>query len=244
MARHLAIRMNILRYSKGKRDMLLFFFDVLWFSGGPLGFFLIIVPGGVGAVILQAHSSNTRAVRMKSLLLAYVLWLLGGFLGVHKFYLGRPIIGLLYFFTGGFLGIGWIIDFFTLPHQVRVANLLQQNEREQVSQTLQRELHAMKQRMHEFLEDDASGPPPIPPRRASWQEVVKPRLSDDDIMVSLLRAASKHNGRLSVTAGVMETGLPFKEVERVLKLMTDSGYVHMDNDLETGVIVYVFKEIF
>jgi hypothetical protein len=47
-----------------------------------------------------------------------------------------------------------------------------------------------------------------------------------------------------VTAGVMETGMPFADVERVLQMMVDSGYVYVDNDVETGVIMYVFKEIF
>jgi TM2 domain-containing membrane protein YozV len=52
---------------------------------------------------------------MQSLLLTYVLWLFGGLFGLHKFYLGRPFIGLLYFFTGGLFLVGWIVDFFTLP---------------------------------------------------------------------------------------------------------------------------------
>ena len=61
---------------------------------------------------------------MKSLLLAYFLWLVGGPLGLHKFYLGRPVMGLLYLFTGGLFFVGWAVDFFTLPRQVQVANLL------------------------------------------------------------------------------------------------------------------------
>ena len=52
---------------------------------------------------------------MKSVLLAYLLWFLGGPLGLYKFYLGRPGMGLLYVGTLGGLFIGWIADFFTLP---------------------------------------------------------------------------------------------------------------------------------
>ena len=63
-------------------------------------------------------------------------------------------------------------------------------------------------------------------------------------MLGLLRAAHKHGGRLSVTAGVMETGIAFAHIERVLNLMVESNYVYMDNDPATGVIGYVFKEIF
>jgi TM2 domain-containing membrane protein YozV len=57
---------------------------------------------------------------MKSI--GYVLWLFG-FLGVHRFYYGRPITGTIYFFTLGLLGIGWIIDLFLIPSMDRQADL-------------------------------------------------------------------------------------------------------------------------
>jgi TM2 domain-containing membrane protein YozV len=61
---------------------------------------------------------------MKSKLIAYLLWVFGGVFGFHKFYLGRIGMGLLYLCTGGILGIGWLIDFFTLSHQVDIYNAL------------------------------------------------------------------------------------------------------------------------
>ncbi|XP_013400308.1 uncharacterized protein LOC106166326 [Lingula anatina] len=45
-----------------------------------------------------------------------------GFLGLHHFYLRRFKWGLLYLFTFGIFGIGWIIDFFRLPSLVKEAN--------------------------------------------------------------------------------------------------------------------------
>ena len=54
----------------------------------------------------------------KNLLVAYILWLLLGIFGAHKFYLSRPLMGLLYFCTAGLFVIGWLIDLFTLPQQV------------------------------------------------------------------------------------------------------------------------------
>ncbi len=83
-----------------------------------------------------------------------------------------------------------------------------------------------------------------PTWRTSLQERIKPQRTDDELMLKLLRAAQKHQGRLSVTQGVLETGVPFAEVERVLQHMVKSSYVYMDNDPATGVIVYVFKELF
>lgn len=49
-----------------------------------------------------------------SLLIGYVLWLVG-ILGVHRFYYGKPISGTVYFFTLGLLGIGWLVDIFLMP---------------------------------------------------------------------------------------------------------------------------------
>ena len=62
-------------------------------------------------------------------------------------------------------------------------------------------------------------------------------------MLALLRAAQRQGGRLSVSEGVIDTGVSFADVERLLKTMVNTGYVYMDNDPATGVIVYVFKEM-
>ena len=49
-----------------------------------------------------------------SLFLGYLTWILG-FTGSHRFYFGKPITGTIWFFTGGLLGIGWLIDLFLIP---------------------------------------------------------------------------------------------------------------------------------
>ncbi|RDI40132.1 TM2 domain-containing protein [Falsibacillus pallidus] len=58
----------------------------------------------------------------KDLVIAYVLLIFLGSLGIHKFYLGKVGMGIAYIFTLGFLGIGCLIDLFTLPGQVRKYN--------------------------------------------------------------------------------------------------------------------------
>ncbi len=179
---------------------------------------------------------------MKSLLVAYLLWFVGGVLGLHKFYLGRPFIGLLYFFTGGLFLLGWLVDAFTLPRQVRVANLLAQNRTAAAGSELRHELDILKRGLYDVLES-------APEQRSSvvrqtLKKLVEPRLTEDDLMLALLRAAQHHRGRLSVTQAVMETGAPFGDVERALQAMVNAGYVYPDNDPTTGVVVYVFKEIF
>ncbi|EGC35266.1 hypothetical protein DICPUDRAFT_33672 [Dictyostelium purpureum] len=57
-----------------------------------------------------------------SLLVAYILWFFLGLLGIHRFYLGRTISGIVYLFTGGIFGIGWLVDIFLLPSLVRHYN--------------------------------------------------------------------------------------------------------------------------
>jgi TM2 domain-containing membrane protein YozV len=43
-----------------------------------------------------------------------VLTVLLGYLGAHRFYVGKVGTGIIYLFTAGLLGIGWIIDIFTV----------------------------------------------------------------------------------------------------------------------------------
>lgn len=70
----------------------------------------------------QTPPATTNGAGTKSVGVAYVLWFFLGVIGVHKFYLGKTGIGISYIFTLGWLGIGLIIDLFTLPSQVRKAN--------------------------------------------------------------------------------------------------------------------------
>ena len=53
---------------------------------------------------------------------AFLLHFFLGFFGIHRFYLGKPLTGILYLLTGGLLGVGWIYDLFTLNEQVDERN--------------------------------------------------------------------------------------------------------------------------
>ena len=61
---------------------------------------------------------------IKSKLTAYLLLFFLGLLGAHRFYLGKVGTGLIYLFTFGLLGFGWIYDLFTLGRQVDIYNLI------------------------------------------------------------------------------------------------------------------------
>ena len=64
---------------------------------------------------------------MKSVLVSYLLWILGGFgvLGLHRFYLGRWPTGIIWLLTGGVFFIGALVDLFLIPSMVQVENLSQ-----------------------------------------------------------------------------------------------------------------------
>lgn len=70
----------------------------------------------------QSTPTTAETAAPKSVGVAYVLWFFLGVIGVHQFYLGKVGRGVSYIFTLGWLGIGLLIDLFTLPGQVRKAN--------------------------------------------------------------------------------------------------------------------------
>ncbi|MGO6812223.1 TM2 domain-containing protein [Rhizobium ruizarguesonis] len=57
---------------------------------------------------------------------AFLLWLLCfvGVCGIHRFYVRRPMTGIIWLLTFGLLGIGQLFDLFFLGSMVRQANIL------------------------------------------------------------------------------------------------------------------------
>ena len=59
----------------------------------------------------------------KNLFVAYLLWFLLGWLGVHHFYLRRNRQAFVWWATlGGIFGLGWLRDVVRLPEYVDAAN--------------------------------------------------------------------------------------------------------------------------
>ena len=60
---------------------------------------------------------------MASLCVAYLLWAVGGWLGLHHLYLGRDRQALVWWcLPGGYFGLGWARDLWRMPEYVREAN--------------------------------------------------------------------------------------------------------------------------
>ncbi len=59
---------------------------------------------------VQVNYRYVPAGKPKQKWVAFILCLLFGVFGVHKFYEGKTVMGIVYIFTAGLFGIGWIID--------------------------------------------------------------------------------------------------------------------------------------
>ena len=53
---------------------------------------------------------------------AWVLLTFLGLLGIHRMYMGKWLIGIVYLLTGGIFGLGYLYDFWTLNDQISVIN--------------------------------------------------------------------------------------------------------------------------
>lgn len=67
-----------------------------------------------GAPVPRSHVHVTHeyipAASPKSRLAALLLAIFLGELGIHRFYVGKIGTGLIWLFTVGFFGIGWLVD--------------------------------------------------------------------------------------------------------------------------------------
>ena len=166
--------------------------------------------------------TNKGPYSRNSALLLWLAWIFG-FAGMHRIYLGKPISGILYFLTWGLFGVGQVFDLLRMNNLVDSANAKQL-----AGPSVRGYLHA--------------GSPSLVPSPS----IARPPRSVDPeelLRMKLLSAAAKHGNALSVTQGVMATGRTFGDVEAQLDQMAKSGYVGIDNDAETGAVIYTFREL-
>ncbi len=151
--------------------------------------------------------------------ISYIFWIVWffGLGGLHRLYNGKIATGLLWLFTWGLFGIGQFVDLFIIPSMV--------------------EEHDFKLRAK--LGVSASGVPLSQSSIAAT--VIQP--TKDKLMVKLVKAAEARGGKISVTQAVIDTEASFSEVEVVLKEMVKTGYVSVENDYLTGVVIYRFNEL-
>lgn len=93
----------------------------LWlFTGG-----LLLIGWIVDAFLIpsmDAKADRKFAAGKVDYSAAWLLQTFLGYLGLHRIYMGKWVTGILYFFTAGLVGIGWIYDFCTLNRQIDEIN--------------------------------------------------------------------------------------------------------------------------
>ena len=158
---------------------------------------------------------------MSNLGVSYLLWaacFFGPF-GLHRLYNGKIGTGLLWLFTFGLFGFGQLFDLVLLPNMVDEHNA-----------SLRGKLGLSPQGL------------PLSAIKGAIASTY-PKQTPQQLAVKLLKAAYTNNGKLSVTQGVMATSATFGEVEEAFTAMLKSGYVSIENDAVTGVVMYCFHEL-
>ena len=156
---------------------------------------------------------------MYSVFIAYLLWFFGGMgtFGLHRHYLGKHPTGFLWLFTGGLAFIGAAYDFFTIPQQVRDANL-----RTAIYNAGIRSLQGRGNQVELFP--------------SSGDKVKKPSLEK-----SILQAARKHQGILTPSQVAVEGDYNLDTCRKELERMTAKGFCEM-RVTSAGAVVFRFAD--
>jgi TM2 domain-containing membrane protein YozV/predicted transcriptional regulator len=155
---------------------------------------------------------------MYSVGIAYLLWLVSGCgaLGFHRFYLGKVPSGVLWMLTGGLGMVGAIYDFFTLPGQVRQANI----------------------RNAIFLGNPEAG--------ARWRyvhdgdsRIVKEKESIERI---ILKIARENKGILTASEVALTANISIDEAKKDLDALVSKGFAEL-RVRKSGTLVYTIPEL-
>jgi TM2 domain-containing membrane protein YozV len=151
---------------------------------------------------------------------SYLLWLaiFLGFGGLHRLYNGKVFTGLLWFFTGGLLGVGQFVDLFLIPDMVDHHNALQQAK-------------------NRILYD------PAPIAVTQTLTPAEQKRTEAQLKLQLLRSAEARGGKISLTQAVLDTEADFDEIESLLLQMVKKGRADIQNDPRTGAVVYTFQDL-
>lgn len=191
-----------------------------------------------------AASASADPGGPKSTLVAYIALAVGFWGGLHRVYLRRRVGKWL----AGFYLLPWaatmftsgnpavlllplaflVIDAFSIPGWIRHHNA----RASQAGASARAE--ALPAPAATENPEAAEPSPSDMPRSAPKRE---------DLRTLLLRAAHQGDGQLTVTQAVMETGQGFDQVEKQLQAMLRDGYIDVDNDPESGVVIYRFPEL-
>ena len=168
--------------------------------------------------------------------IAYLLWLLSGFgaLGFHRFYLGKIPTGILWMCTGGFFAVGAIYDFFTLPGQVREANIRQAlyEKQDQVYNYTQYTSERSKARGENWRY--ASD--------AQYKVVNSKGHTRESPERVILNLAKENKGILTVSEVALGADIPIDEAKKILDTLVSKGFAEL-RVRKSGSLAYVIPDM-
>jgi TM2 domain-containing membrane protein YozV len=101
-------------YGKPISGTIWFFTLGLFFIGWIIDLFLI--PSMDRQADFRYRSGNVNYT------VAWILLTFLGLFGIHRFYMGKWLTGIVYLLSGGIFGIGYLYDYWTLNDQVSLIN--------------------------------------------------------------------------------------------------------------------------
>ena len=78
--------------------------------------------------------------KTKSTGMAYLLLVLAGIFGIHRFYLNKPLTGILFLLTGGFFFVGILFDLLLIPSMVAEINKKSNPELKEPTETVEEKI--------------------------------------------------------------------------------------------------------
>ncbi|MDR1412092.1 MAG: NINE protein [Spirochaetaceae bacterium] len=157
--------------------------------------------------------------------LAYLFWLVSGFgaLGFHRFYLGKIPTGLLWMCTGGLGMLGSIYDFFTLPGQVREANI----RNALLSGGAAAGRDGAGHNGWRYVNDGSS-------------RIVRER--KETVERVILRTAKQNKGIVTASEVALEANISMEDAKKALDTLVSKGFADL-RVRKSGTIVYTLPEL-
>lgn len=165
--------------------------------------------------------------------LAYLFWLVtfSGFAGLHRFYLGRPLSGMLYLLTWGWFGVGTVLDAIRMPELVRRARL--------------------ERRVNQLLEEGMADDEAFAPRRdgnvvrgespgAAWNHVRR-RSRGYNLERAVLTFALDNHGLVTPSRAALAAETTPEKTREQLERLVVQGFA-APRVTRDGAMIYVFPE--
>ena len=173
---------------------------------------------------------------------AYLLWLLCfiGLGGIHRFYCGKPLSGLIWLFTLGLFGFGQLVDLALIPAMVDEKNLkyLALHGGNQSQTNTQTVVVNLGGEVSGQIPGQLNIPSEEPLSQITPKEKIASSSNPQNDMVKILQLAQNKGGSISIVDAVIETGKPAQEVRTIIESLCSDGLMEISNHDSTGVVLY------